>query len=69
MIDTEDIKQWVLAVNHNNQVDHSIDRAVTLNCLRCKGFDAYQVTECIADGCCLHPFRNNGLLLDYGIKV
>lgn len=63
-IQTSDLREWVLAAERNNNVDKSITKAVTLNCIRCCKFDAYRVYECQADGCIFHQFRLGGLMLD-----
>ena len=63
-IQTSDLREWVLAAERNNNVDKSIARAVTLNCIRCQKFNAYRVYDCKADGCPLWPFRLKALMLD-----
>lgn len=57
------IKEWVCAME-DNMSKKDVNAGVTLYCLRCKNFNPSAVVSCAYNGCALHPFRCNALMLD-----
>lgn len=57
------IKEYVLAVE-DNMKKKNINAGVTLKCIACKEYDPAAVVDCKINGCPLHPFRCNALMLD-----